>query len=341
MRLHESNFSYNAVNARNSDDNCELSRIRIQYSIFGNPDNLPENGHLIFHGLSSNTRPDKWWKGFFENLDFEKNSYLAVNVPGSCFGSSGPDLAEIDATSKTISNFPYLSISDQVDFVVPLLDHWKINQLQKVIGFSLGGMHALDMYFRHPRRMKKCISGGAVTLPLTIKMFNEFQFRLIEREINANNPRGACQAMSDARFLLRLLCSNNEGLVEISNEARDTRDQCIERSLLDHLETDAENYKTKFHPTSYVNLMRAVNNFDISADSIPDRNLDHNKVCLTLIGFKNDKFTPPDHIKGLNDRIAKLNGQSRYLEFDTKFGHESWILDSKNLWRMLKNEINC
>ena len=69
-------------------------------------------------------------------LDTSRHAVIAANLPGSCYGSTGP--AETNGTP-----FPALTPEDMARAHLPLLEHLGVDRLALVTGGSLGGMVAL------------------------------------------------------------------------------------------------------------------------------------------------------------------------------------------------------
>lgn len=90
--------------------------LRLQYTQYGTLNAQGDNVIWVFHALTANADPAQWWPGIFGKgnlLDPEHYYIICVNMPGSCYGSSGP--RDTDTYGATLlQRFPAFSIRDMV-----------------------------------------------------------------------------------------------------------------------------------------------------------------------------------------------------------------------------------
>ena len=73
----------------------------LAYTTFGTLNDKKDNAVWIFHALTANSDAAEWWPGLVgEGKLFDPALYfiVCVNMPGSCYGSSGP--LEIDPATN-------------------------------------------------------------------------------------------------------------------------------------------------------------------------------------------------------------------------------------------------
>lgn len=103
-----------------------------------------------------------WWDdvvGPGKAIDTTEYYVVCANVPGSCYGSSGPaserpaDLA-LDGDDpdhdRWGARFPPVQVEDWTRAQRELLDHLGVGRLHAVVGGSVGGMNALEWAKRYP-----------------------------------------------------------------------------------------------------------------------------------------------------------------------------------------------
>ena len=100
-----------------------LQGYHLAYNTFGTLNNKKDNAVWVFHALTANSDATEWWPGLVgEGKLFDPSAYfiVCVNMPGSCYGSTGP--LEIDrATSQPYyHSFPLLTTRDMIRAYVPL-----------------------------------------------------------------------------------------------------------------------------------------------------------------------------------------------------------------------------
>ena len=65
----------------------------LSYTTIGKLNADKNNVIWIFHALTANSNPAEWWPGMIGKgklFDPQKHYILCVNMPGSCYGSTGP-----------------------------------------------------------------------------------------------------------------------------------------------------------------------------------------------------------------------------------------------------------
>ncbi|MEO6184841.1 MAG: hypothetical protein ABIP38_11065, partial [Steroidobacteraceae bacterium] len=128
-----------------------LKRAQIAYECWGKLNSDRSNAILLFTGLSpsahaasspENPEPGWWEKmiGPGRAIDTDRFFVMCVNSLGSCFGSTGP--ASVNpATGKSYRlDFPELSVEDIARAGFEAARTLGIEQLDTVMGPSLGGM---------------------------------------------------------------------------------------------------------------------------------------------------------------------------------------------------------
>ena len=99
-----------------------------------------------------------WWDdivGPGKAIDTNKYYVVCANVPGSCYGSSGPastapEGRASDEHGRWGTAFPPVTVSDWTRAQRHLLDALGVGRLHAVVGGSVGGMNALDWAVQYP-----------------------------------------------------------------------------------------------------------------------------------------------------------------------------------------------
>ncbi len=164
-------------------DGALLPGVTLAYETWGELDAEHSNAILVFHALSGSHHAcglnsslpevgdfwqpelhEGWWQtmiGPKKALDTRKFFVICANYLGGCYGSTGP--ASINpATGKPWgAAFPAVTAADQAEVVGRLLDHLGIDQLNAVVGPSVGGLVGLTFATRFPQRVRNVISIAA------------------------------------------------------------------------------------------------------------------------------------------------------------------------------------
>src|SRR5690606_6703596 len=127
------------------------------------------NAVLVLHALTGDSHvvgdvgPDQptpgWWPGLIgpgRPLDTDRWFVVAPNVLGGCRGTTGPSSPAPDGRPRG-SQFPAVSIRDQVGAEAVLADALGIRTWAAVLGGSMGGMRALEWAVSLPGRVRRSI----------------------------------------------------------------------------------------------------------------------------------------------------------------------------------------
>ncbi|HMU69830.1 MAG TPA: homoserine O-acetyltransferase [Chitinophagales bacterium] len=123
-----------------------IPELRLRYHTYGKLNADRNNVIWVFHALTANAEPDIWWNGLFgEGNILDPSCYfiVCVNMPGSCYGSTGPEDTDRYGR-KYAETFPVFTIRDMVLAYQKLRDALQIKKILFAIGGSMGGMQALE-----------------------------------------------------------------------------------------------------------------------------------------------------------------------------------------------------
>ena len=94
-----------------------LPGITLAYQTFGKLNADKSNVVWVCHALTANSNVMEWWPGVVgENKLINPENYfiVCVNIPGSCYGSSGPLSINPESGEPWYSQFPLVTIRDMV-----------------------------------------------------------------------------------------------------------------------------------------------------------------------------------------------------------------------------------
>lgn len=131
----------------------------LAYQTWGKLNEDQSNVVWVCHALTGNHRVHEWWSGLFgvgKYFDPKEWFIVAVNVPGSCYGSTGP-LSFNGENQRYYRSFPVLTIRDMVQALEAVRKELNIRQIQVLIGASVGGQQALEWAYQQPELFKSFI----------------------------------------------------------------------------------------------------------------------------------------------------------------------------------------
>ncbi len=153
-----------------------LPGITVAYETYGRLNAQKSNAILLFHALSGSQHAagrtesveglgdrwaddikQGWWDLFIgpgKALDTNRYYVICANYLGGCYGSSGPTSINPTTGKPYGKSFPSVLTSDVVRSQAALLDHLGVQQLNAVIGASVGGLLALNFATLYPDRVR-------------------------------------------------------------------------------------------------------------------------------------------------------------------------------------------
>jgi homoserine O-acetyltransferase len=140
----------------------------VAYETYGEYDG--DNAVLVCHALTGSahvTGPKHgdtdgqaaaWWSdvvGPGKAIDTRKYFVVCANVPGSCYGTTGPASEDPETGEAYGTDFPAVTVGDWTRAQARLLDHLGVGPLHAVVGGSVGGMNVLEWAKRYPERVDR------------------------------------------------------------------------------------------------------------------------------------------------------------------------------------------
>ncbi len=187
-----------------------LPGYHLAYTTLGELNAAKDNVVWIFHALTANSSPGEWWPGLVgEGKLFNPASHfiVCVNMPGSCYGSTGP----LDTNAATglpwYHDFPFFTTRDMVRAYQPLKEFLQVQKIHIGIGGSMGGQQLLEWAVEEPELFEHIIpiATNALHSPWGIA-FNASQRMAIEADASWKNKTDSAgtEGMKAARSMALL-----------------------------------------------------------------------------------------------------------------------------------------
>ncbi|MEP7141905.1 MAG: homoserine O-acetyltransferase [Ferruginibacter sp.] len=124
-----------------------LPELTVAYTTYGTMNAEKSNVVWICHALTANSNVADWWAGVVGNdhvIDPGRYFIVCANIPGSCYGSTGPLSINPVTKAPYYSSFPLITIRDMVKAHMLLREHLGIEKIFLLMGGSMGGYQALE-----------------------------------------------------------------------------------------------------------------------------------------------------------------------------------------------------
>jgi homoserine O-acetyltransferase/O-succinyltransferase len=340
-----------------------LGPITLAYETYGQLNAAKSNAILVCHAWSGDAhaagrysekgddKDDKlgWWDDAVgPGKAFDTNKYFVIcsNVLGGCNGSTGPASINPETGKPYALTFPIVTIADMVEAQRLLLDHLGIETLLSVSGGSMGGMQALQWTVSYPQRVRSAIvlASTARLSPQTIAL-NEVPRQAIYADPNWNRGNYYEGARPDAGLAVARMIGHITFLSDSS--MRDKFGRRLQNSehygynfetefeVESYLRYRGQSFTKRFDANSFLYLSKAMDYFDLSygLPSLADA-FRNTSAKFMVMSYTSDWLYPSWQSKELVRALLQNGIDATYIEIDSDYGHDSFLLEFEKLAEM-------
>ncbi|MEF8974217.1 MAG: homoserine O-acetyltransferase [Haloarcula sp.] len=347
------------------DSGETIPELEITYEAYGEFDG--DNAVLVCHALTGSAhvagrdRVDSadqaraWWDdivGPGKAIDTTEYYVVCANVPGSCYGSTGPKSEHPETGEPYGTDFPPVTVGDWTEAQRALLDELGIPHLHAVVGGSVGGMNVLEWAKRHPDHVDRIVPiAAAARLDTQCLALDAIARRAITTDPNWNQGHyyGTDQdPPSDGLALARQL-GHVMYLSKASMERRFGRRAAGRdavrtfptdaagaffpyRDVESYLDYNAEKFTERFDANSYLYLTRAMDNYDLAAgfESDADALAAFDGDALVM-SFTADWHFTTQQAEALADSLRAADANVAHHVIDSDHGHDAFLVEPDNV----------
>ena len=265
-----------------------LHAYQLHYETYGVLNAKRDNAVLICHALNAShhaagvyegqPKSHGWWDNMIgpgKPVDTDRFFVIAVNNPGSCFGSTGPMHVNPQTGRPYGADFPVVTVEDWVQAQARLVERLGITQLAAVMGGSLGGMQALSWSIQYPERVRHAVViASAPNLNAENIAFNEVARRAIvtdpdfhgghfyEHGVVPKRGLRVARMLGHITYLSDDVMNSKFGRNLQSGEALKYSTQDIEFQIESYLRYQGDKFSDYFDANTYLLITRALDYFD-------------------------------------------------------------------------------
>ena len=262
----------------------------------------------ICHALTANSNPAEWWEvmvGPGKCFDPEEYFIVCANILGSCYGSTGPLSLHPNAGAPYYDSFPQLSIRDMVAAHYLLCNHLGIEEIDLVIGASIGGFQALEFAICHPDLCKQLalVATNARISPWGTA-YNESQRMAILADPTYYERRigGGERGLAVARSIALLSYRSYEGYG--LSQAEDDPNTFLAQRAATYQQYQGEKLRRRFDAYSYMALSKAFDTHNVGRGrgGVEEalQTIRAKTLCIAIAG---DQIFPPSEVRFLSQHI--------------------------------------
>lgn len=339
-----------------------IPEFTLRYETYGQLNAARSNVILIAHALTGDhhcagvqslkDRKPGWWNSLIgpgKPIDTTRYFVLCVNCIGGCQGSTGPKSIDPRTGQPYNLTFPFITIRDMVRSQKILLDHLGIPELYSVIGGSMGGMQVLQWAIEYPDFVKRIIPMATTWRQNAQAIaFDEVGRQAImqdpEWETGDYDPKkGPNVGLAIARMMAHITylsdLSMDRKFGRKRQEGKDNRYSFdIEFEVESYLRYQAESFVNRFDANTYLYFTRALGYFDLAnAYGSLDQAFQNLKCKALSIGFTSDWLFPPDQNREIVLAMLRQGIEASYTQLDIDLGHDSFLIDSPELFGLVRD----
>ena len=295
-----------------------------------------------------------WWDdivGPGKAIDTTEYHVVCTNVPGSCYGSSGPPSTNPETGDPWGTEFPAVTVGDWTRAQRRLLDELGIPNLHAVVGGSVGGMNVLEWAKRHPDHVDRLlVVAAAARLDSQCLALDAIARRAIttdpdwqggdyyDSEDDADGPIEGLALARQIGHVMYLSKSSMEDRFGRRSAGMDAGREAFEtdpaagffpyREVESYLDYQGETFAERFDANSYLYLTRAMDNYDLASgyESDADAVAAFDGEAL-LLSFTGDWHFTVEQSESLADAFRATGTDTAHHVVDSDHGHDAFLVE--------------
>ena len=316
---------------------------------------LTGSQHVAGHSRTEETagQARAWWGdivGPGKAIDTNEYYVVCANVPGSCYGTSGPPSTNPETGQPYGTDFPAVTVTDWTECQRRLLDELGVPHLHAVTGGSVGGMNVLEWAKQHPDHVERIMPIAAAPRmdPQCLAM-DAIARRAITTDPNWQNgdyygddpPENGLALARQIGHVMYLSKASMERKFGRRSAGRDAvrtfpTDPAAGffpyRDVESYLDYQAGKFVGRFDANSYLYLTRAMDNYDLSAgfESDTDALAAFDGEALVM-SFTADWHFTPAQAEDLADALRETQADVAHHVVDSDHGHDAFLVEPENV----------
>ncbi|MBN1595794.1 homoserine O-acetyltransferase [candidate division FCPU426 bacterium] len=345
-----------------------LGAINIAYETYGELTPERDNAILVLHALTGDahvagchTPEDKkngWWDFMIgPGKAFDTNRYFVVctNIIGGCQGSTGPASINPASGRPYGMTFPMLTIGDMVKVQKMALAQLGITQLFSMVGGSMGGMQVLEWILRYPEMVRSAIMIASTPKCSAQSIaFNEVGRQAIITDPHWRNGEyyGSSAkpetGLAIARMIGHITYLSEQSMNQKFGRRLQKREEYSyeftgEFEVESYLHYQGLRFVQRFDANSYLYLTKAMDYYDAAADwgkGNLEAACSRVKAKTLVMSFTSDWLFPSHQSKELVKALRQNNADVSYVELDSDYGHDAFLIPSATLSRVVDSFLD-
>lgn len=298
----------------------------------------------LCHALTANSDPLDWWPEMVGDgccIDPNKDYVVCVNIFGSAYGTTGPrDFWNRDSriqNQKGYLDFPKFTVRDTARLFTLVREHLGIEQVDLLVGSSIGGFHALEWAIMEGERIRHAaFIATAPRVSPWLSAWMEVQRMALEADPTfhaCESLDGGRKGLEAARAISLISYRSFDGYNLTQYE---TDDDCLFASRAASYERyqGEKLVKRGFDAYSYYYLLHCVDSQNVGRHRGGVKAaLAQIKAQTVVIAITSDGLFPPCE----SSEWAKHIPHAKYYEIESRFGHDGFLLETEQITQIINS----
>lgn len=323
------------------DSGNTLPVYHLGYTTLGELNNAKDNVVWIFHALTANSDAMEWWPGLVGKgklFDPEKYFIICVNMPGGCYGSTGPLDIDSGSGEPYYHTFPFFTPRDMVRAYQPLKDFLGIKKIKIGIGGSMGGQQLLEWAIEEPDLFEYIfpIATNARHSAWGIA-FNASQRMCIEADSTwkENNSLAGLEGMKAARSIALISYRHYE--TYHASQSEHHLEKIDNYKSESYQKYQGEKLGKRFNAFSYYFLSKGMDSHNVGRGRGGIQNaLQKIKAKTLVLGITTDILFPVSEQKF----IAAHTPNAQFMSINSLYGHDGFLLEYEQIQQIIYDKLD-
>ncbi|MEP7233015.1 MAG: homoserine O-acetyltransferase [Ginsengibacter sp.] len=332
-------FRYNS--SFQLESGIKIPGFHLGYTTYGNLNAAKDNVVWIFHALTANSKAEEWWPGLVgEGKLFDPKDYfiICVNMPGSCYGSTGPLDINPATGEPYYHNFPFFTPRDMIRSYQFLKVELGIKKIKIGIGGSMGGQQCIEWAIEEPEVFD-------FIFPLATNAFHSawgIAFNASQRmSIEATEswgekqPDAGIEGMKVARSIALISYRHYE--TYHASQSEDTNGHLENFKPESYQRYQGEKLAKRFNAFSYYFLSKGMDAHNVGRGrGKAEKALSLIKAKTLVIGITTDILFPLNEQKFIAENIPN----AEFKAIDSLYGHDGFLLEFEQIQKLISSFIS-
>jgi len=300
---------------------------------------LPGKSKVVWvcHALTASADCFDWWPdlmGEGKAIDPQEYFIVCMNIPSSCYGSSGPTSVNPETNAPYYGDFPVFTIRDIVRATILLREHLGIEKIHLLIGGSMGGYQCVEWALMENDKIENLalVATGARESAWGIAIHTSQRLAIeTDPTYGEKNSDAGARGLKTARAIGMLTYRNYRAFVNTQTDEDDRIENFRSESYIHY---QGEKLVKRFNAYSYWLLTKSMDSHNAARGrGTMEEVLKNINAKTIVIGISSDMLCPVDEQKFL---AATIPG-AKFVEIDSPFGHDGFLVEGETVGRLVKD----